>query len=142
MHNLPSPVLDEIRREFLADTDEILETLEELLPIVRDGDRVQGRAALDETYRRIHSLKGSAGMFGFAGVSTLCHVLEEFLDSLRQENREIGPRDLGLLGRTIALLRNVFSRGVRSGEVPALPTGELETLGADLRARRLVAPGS
>ena len=65
MEALPSTIFQEIRQEFLAETEEMLEALEEQLRLVRSEDPRTRSVALNRIYRRMHSLKGSAGMFGF-----------------------------------------------------------------------------
>ena len=72
-------------REFLGESEEILEKLN--LDLVLLGDGIESGESdpelLNSIFRGAHSLKGLAGMFGFADISDLAHHMENLLDRLR-----------------------------------------------------------
>jgi len=72
-------------REFLGETEEILEKLN--LDLVLLGDGIESGESdpelLNSIFRGAHSLKGLAGMFGFTDISDLAHHMENLLDRLR-----------------------------------------------------------
>ncbi len=72
-------------KEFLAEAEEIVDQLgselADLADMADSGDLSPD--LLNSIFRAAHSLKGLAGMFGFADISELAHNMENLLDSLR-----------------------------------------------------------
>src|SRR5437588_12319912 len=77
--------MNEEQRLFVADARDIVEKLDrdlELLYTARaDGGRRRQLAA--QIFRRVHTLKGSAGSFGFKAANRIAHEFESVLDGLR-----------------------------------------------------------
>ena len=77
--------MSNIEEEFLAEAQEIIEGLSRDLLLVdqaqKDGDVHPD--LINEIFRGVHTLKGIAGMFGFAKLGALAHSLEDTLDGLR-----------------------------------------------------------
>lgn len=95
-------MLAAMREKFLADLPERLSDIERLI-LSLDGDS----EAAAEVYRKIHSLKGSAGTHGAMILTNVCHQLEDFLATvpmaqLAQEQTEIALRYLTLLRTALA----------------------------------------
>ena len=71
-------------KDFLAEAEEIIDQLS--LDLIGLGDCADtGECSPDlinSIFRGAHSLKGLAGMFGFAEIADLAHNLENLLDSL------------------------------------------------------------
>jgi two-component system, chemotaxis family, sensor kinase CheA len=80
-----NPLFNKAIRDFLAEAEEIVEhlgsELADLADLADNGDI--NPDLLNSIFRGAHSLKGLAGMFGFAGVSELSHNMENLLDRLR-----------------------------------------------------------
>ena len=73
--------MNEILREFLAESREALGQLDRDFV---DLDRSPGdREALAGAFRRIHTIKGTCGFFGFEGLERLTHAGEGLLARLR-----------------------------------------------------------
>jgi len=80
---------------FIAESRELLEQMEQsLLALEHDGD---DRELLDAVFRAAHTIKGSAGLFGFDGIVAFTHQVETLLDRLRSG-------ELALDGALCALL--------------------------------------
>jgi len=80
-----NPLTNKAVRDFLAEAEEIVEHLgSELADLAdsADGGDIDPDL-LNSIFRGAHSLKGLAGMFGFAGISELAHNMENLLDWLR-----------------------------------------------------------
>lgn len=77
--------MSNIEEEFLAEAQEIIEGLSRDLLLLdqaqKDGDVHPD--LINEIFRGVHTLKGIAGMFGFAKLGALAHSLEDTLDALR-----------------------------------------------------------
>jgi len=73
-----SPMEDSLIERYVDDVKEHMETLEsDILSLENDS------SAIDSIFRVIHSIKGSAGMFGFMELSKLAHSMENILANIR-----------------------------------------------------------
>lgn len=74
---------DRAREEFTSEAEELLDTLSrDLVDFESQGQNVRPEL-VNKIFREVHSLKGLAGMLGFADISELSHSLEDMLDRLR-----------------------------------------------------------
>src|SRR5712692_4797348 len=77
--------MDEEQNQFIADAREIVERLnrdlEQLRAVRSRGPKRRELAA--RIFRRVHTLKGSAGSFGLQNVSRIAHECEGVLDGVR-----------------------------------------------------------
>jgi len=74
---------DRAREEFTSEAEELLDTLSrDLVEFESQGQNVRPEL-VNKIFREVHSLKGLAGMLGFADISELSHSLEDMLDRLR-----------------------------------------------------------
>jgi len=88
---------DRARTEFTSEAEELLETLSrDLVELESHGKNVRPEL-INKIFREVHSLKGLAGMLGFAEISELSHNLEDMLDRLRMGKIEIGKVLLDVL---------------------------------------------
>jgi two-component system chemotaxis sensor kinase CheA len=69
-------------REFEAETDDHLETLERLLTVSRDGQR--SGEEISALFRAFHSLKGSFALMGMPHVEAVAHRSEDILALVRE----------------------------------------------------------
>jgi len=69
----------QLRNTFLEDMSEKLDRLDQLL-VAMEGVGVDSDS-FNEFYRIIHSLKGNGGTFGLHIVTTICHQLEDLLNT-------------------------------------------------------------
>lgn len=72
------PLLD----MFLFETEQLLEQLEQLL---LNNEKTEGftKETIDEVFRIMHTIKGSAAMMAFKAVSNLAHCMEDLFYVLR-----------------------------------------------------------
>jgi len=102
---------------FFEEADEHLSAVEGLLlaldPAAPDAE------ALNGIFRAVHSIKGSAGMLGFAEIVALTHVFENLLDILRKKERALTREDVDAMLRAgdCVKMQVAFRRGTR----PAAP---------------------
>ncbi len=82
---------------FIAEAHELLEQMEQSLLLLehRPGDR----ELLDAVFRTAHTIKGSAGMFGFDTIVAHTHQLENLLDRVRAGEVALTPALSALLLR-------------------------------------------
>ena len=72
---------DEVTREFLVESHENLDRLEHELLAFEQAST--SHESIDAIFRTIHTIKGTAGFFGFARLQHLTHVAETLLDHVR-----------------------------------------------------------
>jgi two-component system chemotaxis sensor kinase CheA len=88
---------DRAREEFTSEAEELLDTLSrDLVEFEAQGKNVRPEV-VNKIFREVHSLKGLAGMLGFAEISELSHNLEDMLDRLRMGKIEINRELIDLL---------------------------------------------
>ena len=88
---------DRARTEFTTEAEELLETLSRDLVELESHGRNVRPELINKIFREVHSLKGLAGMLGFAEISELSHNLEDMLDKLRMGKVEINKTLLDVL---------------------------------------------
>jgi two-component system chemotaxis sensor kinase CheA len=78
-------VSDSVRDEFLAEAQEIIESLSRDLLLLDQAQKDAGGDPdlVNEVFRGVHTLKGIAGMFGYHQLGAVAHALEDLLDDLR-----------------------------------------------------------
>jgi two-component system chemotaxis sensor kinase CheA len=120
--------LSQFHAGFFEEVDEHCATLEaSLLQIGEAGDRWE---LLNRIFRAAHSIKGASGTFGFDGLVRFTHVLEELLDRLRGGGLEVSAPLVGLLLRSVDVLRGLAASARHGGAAPE----QLEEVRAALAA--------
>src|SRR5579872_3088297 len=74
--------LAELKDVFKAECEEHVAALDALLLKLEQAP--QHTPTLQETFRRVHSIKGAARMVGYAGLELLAHTLETMLAGARE----------------------------------------------------------
>jgi len=126
--------MDEEQTEFISDAREMVEKLYRDLEQLRSA-RAQGRQRRElaaRIFRRVHTLKGSAGSLGLKSVSEIAHDFEGVLDGIRLGRVEINDAVLDLFEDGT----DAIARALESG--PQEETGP----GATAVIRRLAALAS
>jgi two-component system, chemotaxis family, sensor kinase CheA len=109
-------ILDQAAGTFFAEAKEMLAQMEDcLLRLEADpGDR----ETLDSLFRSAHTIKGSAGLFGFDRVVSFTHEVETVLDQVRDGT-------VGLSAPMVALL-------LRCADMIGVLIGQVESPSADV----------
>ncbi|MEM9194374.1 MAG: Hpt domain-containing protein, partial [Myxococcota bacterium] len=106
-----------VRDEFLAEAQEIVETLSRDL-LVLDQAQKEGNPDPDlvnEVFRGVHTLKGIAGMFGYHQVGAVAHALEDLLEDLRLGRVSLTQEVLDVLFEGVENFQRLLG-GARGGE--------------------------
>lgn len=69
----------------------------------------------EELYRRVHSMKGSAGTHGLEIITSICHHLEEQLNGLEAQGGRVTSLTTDLLLRYVDLMRRARNIAVKNG---------------------------
>ena len=118
--------LSEVRATFLVECEELLQTVETLVL-----DHQKGAAAPDVVeglFRAFHTVKGSAGMFGFDHIVAFTHGIENYLDALRESKAALSDDT----ARTLLECRDHIDRLL---EADAETARDLEATGSELLGR-------
>ena len=101
--------LDSVKQTFVIESTELLDDMESgLLQLEKDPDN---RDAVHAVFRAAHTIKGSSGMFGYKRVVEFTHVLESFLEELRQGKFSVNSDMIAILlssGDHIKSLINLY----------------------------------
>lgn len=73
--------LTEVIEAYLVESDELLRDMEVIL--LRTDTTLPTDEDLNAIFRAVHTIKGTAGMFGFEATVSFAHVVENLLDDLR-----------------------------------------------------------
>jgi len=110
--------LDELKRTFFDECGELLQEMETGLTDLQDGSGSED--TVHAVFRAVHSIKGGAGIFGFAALVEFAHVFETVLDSVRHGTLNATPEVFTVLLMSSDMLADLVSMS-RSGE--AIPAG-------------------
>ncbi|BCG45996.1 Signal transduction histidine kinase CheA [Citrifermentans bremense] len=117
-------------KDFLAEAEEILDQLS--LDLVSLSDCADGGECspdlVNSVFRGAHSLKGLAGMFGFADIAELGHHLENLLDALRLGKVELDQGVVSTLFESTELLGALVRNAGESVLEPVDLTGIMQRI--------------
>jgi two-component system chemotaxis sensor kinase CheA len=110
---------------FLDESEEQLDDLvETMLALERDTTDPND---LNEAFRLIHSVKGSAGMMGFDSITVLTHHLENRFERFRSGTAQLDEPTMNLVLRCVDFLRQCINR-LRVGDPLGTSTELLDEL--------------
>ncbi|MFZ5874824.1 MAG: chemotaxis protein CheA [Nitrospirota bacterium] len=108
---------DDTLREFLAESDELLDTLRRHLDRIEQAPDSISPESLNALFRAAHTLKGMSGVMGLTAVADLAHSLEDVMDRLRMGKLGMSRGLVELLGDGVDALGQLIA-AASSGEVP------------------------
>jgi two-component system, chemotaxis family, sensor kinase CheA len=127
---LPSSEMEAYLQLFLDETTEHLDTLvDALLLLEQEPDNA---LQLNEAFRLIHSIKGSAAMMGLESIAILTHRLENHFERLRSGLETLHPEMMALILKCIDFLRQCNEQLRRGQPLRSAPEllDELDRLSA------------
>ncbi len=103
----------------LSVLDSFIEEVNSYLPeidanLARLAETPGDMEALEETYRRTHTIGGSASMMDFPGLAHVAHGMEDILGDVLDGLASLDAPTLGLLQRSFSRLRHLIA-GIRDG---------------------------
>lgn len=75
--------LEEVKELFISESSEILQKMESILLFLELNPVTDDK--IHELFRSIHTIKGSAGIFGYEDTVNFTHVVESLLDRVREK---------------------------------------------------------
>ena len=97
--------LDELKREFLAEAEEKVREIEQMLESERDS------AALDRLAYLAHQLKGAGGSYGYERISSESAAIEKAIERLARGETDDGAD--AKIQQHVVNLREEVLRGAR-----------------------------
>jgi two-component system chemotaxis sensor kinase CheA len=107
-------VNDKFKETFREEAEELLVQLESIL--LELEDRPTDMELINAAFRAIHTIKGSAGMFGFEKAGRFTHDLESLLDACRNGQRLVDRHVVDLALRARDKIRLLLSEEDSSSE--------------------------
>lgn len=103
---------DELIETFLAEAHELIVDLEKAL-LQLESDPANSEA-ISATFRAMHTLKGSAAMFGFQSVSEITHDIESIYQDIRDGRRNLDQQVLTITFQTLDHLRVALQQQIHT----------------------------
>jgi two-component system chemotaxis sensor kinase CheA len=121
MQDLDAQLLAQMREDFLAESQEILDRLGPLLvQLEQEGDA----DLVNAIFRDLHTLKGTAGFVGLESIRLLAHKMEDVFGALRAEQLAVTPELIDVVFGGVQLLtamrEDVLGGGTGEAEVAPL----------------------
>ncbi|MBU0928802.1 MAG: chemotaxis protein CheA [Spirochaetes bacterium] len=104
---------EKFKESFREEADELLVQLESIL--LELEERPADMELINAAFRAIHTVKGSAGMFGFEKAGRFTHDLEGLLDSCRSGRRAVDKNIINLSLRARDKIRDMLAEEDSSG---------------------------
>ncbi len=98
--------MDEIISDFIAESSESLESLDQKFIGLEKNPR--DSTLLNDIFRSVHTIKGAAGFLGFQQMVDVTHVAEDVLNKLRKNEMTLTPGIMDSLLRTIDLIKTLI----------------------------------
>ncbi|MER2493850.1 chemotaxis protein CheA [Catenovulum sediminis] len=99
--------LSQFYQVFFEESFEGLDAMEaELLRLSNDTPDVE---SINTIFRAAHSIKGGSGTFGFEKIASFTHVVETYLDLVREGKRKLATEQVDLLLRSVDCLRDMLT---------------------------------
>jgi chemotaxis protein histidine kinase CheA len=123
--------LARLKTDYIEGSGDKLDVIDAIIDRMYRGDGDRGADFVD-MQREIHSLKGSAGTYGFASISLITHRLEDYIEATRRLDHD----QLRDVQTYIDRIRDIFQAGVNPTEAEmdtllrALPSGTASLVSA------------
>jgi two-component system chemotaxis sensor kinase CheA len=124
---------------FYVEAGEMLEQMEQTLLALEDSPKEP--ELLNALFRSIHTIKGSAGLFGLNAIVAFTHQVETLLDQLRSGEIELSPSLSSLLLQCCDHVTELVAFARSEGPETALPSGLEATSDALLKSLLAFQPG-
>ena len=116
--------INKLRDIFIEEANEIIEKLD--VDIINFEEDPENKELLNELFRGVHTLKGSANSFGFGRLGEFVHHFEDALDYYRNNDAPITAEVIDLFLSAVDLIKEVMF--VEVDGLEDLPAGYTECL--------------
>ncbi|MDO9117790.1 MAG: chemotaxis protein CheA [Nitrospira sp.] len=109
----------EILNDFLTETTEMIDGLDQ--KFVELEAQPENKDLLNEIFRAMHSMKGSAGFLGFTHLVDVTHRAESILNKLRQGEMAVVPEIITVILETVDTVKLIMTEIRTSGTDVKIP---------------------
>jgi len=125
---------NDILAEYVEESREHLSHVEEIFENIQKTGEVK-LSSVNDLFRAIHTIKGSAGFLGLTSIGTLTHAMESLLDSLREGRLSVSQPISDALMEGTDMLSEMFDDVNKSNSVDVSElVATLKTLNSDTPA--------
>ncbi len=86
--------MDQVKQTFIVECRELLAAMEDAL--LAQEDQVESAESINAIFRAVHTIKGSAGLFGLDAIVHFSHTVESVMDRVRSGQVKMTPELTGL----------------------------------------------
>ncbi len=107
---------DDILKDFLAESKENLEMLDQqFVELEQEPDNAE---LIKSIFRTIHTIKGTAGFFGFTTLEGIAHFAEDILSKLRDNVVRVDEDIINMLLQSVDYIKAILASLEQSGQEP------------------------
>ncbi|HJT18909.1 MAG TPA: chemotaxis protein CheA [Nitrospira sp.] len=118
-----SDEMQEILNDFLTESTEMIEVLDQrFIALESDPNNAD---LLNEIFRAMHSMKGSAGFLGFNRLVDVTHRAESILNKLRQGEMAVVPAVINVILETVDVVKAIMADIRQTGTDVNVPVEEM-----------------
>ena len=118
-----SDEMQEILNDFLTESNEMLEVLDQRF-VALESDPTN-KDLLNEIFRAMHSMKGSAGFLGFTHLVDVAHRGENILNKLRQGEMAVVPAVISVILEAVDIIKALMADIKDTGTDNNVATAEI-----------------
>ncbi|AUV81567.1 chemotaxis protein CheA [Salinigranum rubrum] len=105
---------EELYQAFITESEESITQLNNSLLTLESNP--EDHEAIDDIFRRAHTLKGNFGAMGFDAAATVAHAIEDLLDEVRQGGLDVTPERMDLVFEGVDLIVDILHDIEQNGE--------------------------
>ncbi len=134
-----SDEMQEILNDFLTESTEMIDALDQrFIALESDPNNAD---LLNEIFRAMHSMKGSAGFLGFNHLVDVTHRAESILNKMRQGEMAAVPAVINVILETVDVVKAIMADIRQTGTDNNVPTEAMATKLDDVLAGKIGAAG-
>jgi two-component system chemotaxis sensor kinase CheA len=130
----------EILNDFLTETTEMIDGLDQ--KFVELETQPDNKDLLNEIFRAMHSMKGSAGFLGFTHLVDITHRAESILNKLRQGEMAVAPEIITVILETVDTVKAIMTEIRTSGTDVKIPVETMSQKLDDILAGKVSQPAA
>ncbi len=120
--DLPSNEMDEIIDEFVVESEESLESLDQMFVALEKDPG--NKDLLNEIFRCAHTIKGASGFLGFNRLVEVAHVSEDVLNKLRKGELNATPDVMDAVLKAMDIIKEMLGNIKNTREEGISPSVE------------------
>jgi len=105
---------EQIKEIFIEEATEIIEKLD--VDIINFEDDPQDKDLLNELFRGVHTLKGSANSFGFTRLGEFVHHFEDVLDYFRNTDESVSHNNIDMFLSSVDIIKDLMYREIDNND--------------------------